>query len=102
MINTIAELGIDNIQSFTLSKKIKKKKETTKQQVKQRNFKRLEKKDEAPRVKKEEKINLEELQQDSTKFVEVDETRASLNIIMIGHVDAGKSTLCGRILVDTG
>ncbi len=53
-------------------------------------------------MKKEEKINLEELQADSSRFVEVDETRTPLNIIMIGHVDAGKSTLCGRILIDTG
>lgn len=25
-----------------------------------------------------------------------------MNIVFIGHVDAGKSTLCGRILVLTG
>ena len=31
-----------------------------------------------------------------------DEFRQPINIVFIGHVDAGKSTLCGRILVDVG
>jgi len=58
LIHSVQELG--EIQAYTLVKKLKKKKET-KQVVKQRNFKRFEKKDEAPKVKKEEKINLEDL-----------------------------------------
>ena len=33
------------------------------------------------------------------KFVEVDEKRIPINIVFIGHVDAGKSTCCGNILL---
>jgi translation elongation factor EF-1alpha len=32
---------------------------------------------------------------DRTKFESVDETRDPVNIVFIGHVDAGKSTICG-------
>eukprot|EP00828_Plagiopyla_frontata_P041087 TRINITY_DN574_c0_g1_i3.p1 TRINITY_DN574_c0_g1~~TRINITY_DN574_c0_g1_i3.p1 ORF type:complete len:836 (-),score=161.15 TRINITY_DN574_c0_g1_i3:47-2554(-) len=32
----------------------------------------------------------------------VDETRQPLNIVFIGHVDAGKSTICGTILLNSG
>ncbi len=39
---------------------------------------------------------------DNAKFVEVDETKAPVNIVFIGHVDAGKSTICGSILLITG
>lgn len=33
---------------------------------------------------------------------EVDESRDHVNIVFIGHVDAGKSTICGNILYRTG
>ena len=33
--------------------------------------------------------------------VEPDETREPLNIVFIGHVDSGKSTTCGCILIDS-
>ena len=32
---------------------------------------------------------------DRTKYDAVDEIRVPLNIVFIGHVDAGKSTICG-------
>jgi translation elongation factor EF-1alpha len=32
---------------------------------------------------------------DPSKFAKVDETRAPINIVFIGHVDVGKSTICG-------
>lgn len=32
--------------------------------------------------------------------MKVDTKREALNVVFIGHVDAGKSTLSGRILVD--
>lgn len=35
-------------------------------------------------------------------MVKVDTDRESANIVFIGHVDAGKSTLSGRILKNTG
>lgn len=39
---------------------------------------------------------------DRTKFESVDETRAPVNIVFIGHVDAGKSTICGQVLLLSG
>jgi len=38
----------------------------------------------------------------NSKLNQLDLTRQSLNLVFIGHVDAGKSTLSGRILVETG
>jgi len=38
----------------------------------------------------------------NSKLIKLDQTRQSLNLVFIGHVDAGKSTLSGRILVETG
>ena len=43
----------------------------------------------------------EDLYFDPAKFVEVDTTREPINIVFIGHVDSGKSTTCGRILVSS-
>ena len=43
----------------------------------------------------------EDLYFDPSKFVEVDSTREPINIVFIGHVDSGKSTTCGRILVSS-
>jgi len=37
----------------------------------------------------------EDLYFDPSKFVEVDTTREPLNVVFIGHVDSGKSTICG-------
>lgn len=40
---------------------------------------------------------------DKTKYDElVDESRDPLNVVFIGHVDAGKSTICGQILLLSG
>jgi peptide chain release factor subunit 3 len=41
---------------------------------------------------KEEKIVVSKVQEE---LVEVDETRAPVSIVFIGHVDAGKSTISG-------
>lgn len=35
-------------------------------------------------------------------FVEVDETRAPVSLVCIGHVDAGKSTISGNIMLEMG
>ena len=43
-----------------------------------------------------------EVEEASSKFVAVDESREPLNIVFIGHVDAGKSTICGSILYFSG
>jgi len=36
------------------------------------------------------------------KLTDPDEIRQPMNIVFIGHVDAGKSTICGNILLLTG
>jgi peptide chain release factor subunit 3 len=36
------------------------------------------------------------------KIVEVDETRQPCSLVCIGHVDAGKSTICGNIMLAMG
>lgn len=36
------------------------------------------------------------------KIVDPDESRSPCNIVFIGHVDVGKSTICGNILYLTG
>ncbi len=43
-----------------------------------------------------------EKQVDKESYHEVDRKREAINIVFIGHVDAGKSTLAGRILINTG
>lgn len=39
---------------------------------------------------------------EAVDFTDVDETRAPASMIFIGHVDAGKSTICGNIMYLTG
>ncbi len=54
---------------------------------------------------KQEKIVCEDLAKlpyDHSKYESVDETRTPLNIVFIGHVDAGKSTICGQVLLLSG
>src|SRR4051794_35610438 len=52
---------------------------------------------------KVDKVDLEAAVKDKPKYDEVpDETRLPVNIVFIGHVDAGKSTTCGNILLLTG
>lgn len=43
--------------------------------------------------------NLQSIVIDADKFVDIDTSREPMNIVFIGHVDCGKSTTCGRILV---
>ena len=35
-------------------------------------------------------------------LVEVDQTREPASMVFIGHVDAGKSTICGNLMFLTG
>lgn len=52
---------------------------------------------------KKEVIDFEAALKDTTKYDDkVDEERSPLNIVFIGHVDAGKSTICGNILLLSG
>ncbi len=55
-------------------------------------------------AKKKEKvkdIDIDDLPE-AKDYTEVDETRAPASLIFIGHVDAGKSTICGQIMLQTG
>ena len=40
--------------------------------------------------------------ENENEMVEVDETRQPCSLVFIGHVDAGKSTICGNIMVSMG
>ena len=35
-------------------------------------------------------------------FVDVDRTRQPASLVFIGHVDVGKSTICGNLMISTG
>ena len=65
-------------------------------------YKRLAKKDDQKQAAPKKKAPKIEDEGDNSKFTEVDESRAPVNIVFIGHVDAGKSTICGEILLLTG
>lgn len=39
---------------------------------------------------------------DENLITEVDETRQPVSLVFIGHVDAGKSTICGNIMLQMG
>lgn len=68
--------------------------------------KKDEKKEVDELAKNVDNINIEpqELVDDSKEgqMIEVDTTRTPVNLIFIGHVDAGKSTISGSILLKTG
>jgi len=64
-----------------------------------------EEKKEIERMAKEEGISVDELLKEPSepeKEVTVDDQREHLNLVFIGHVDAGKSTISGSILFHTG
>lgn len=42
-------------------------------------------------------MELNEVEQ--SKFTEVDDSLSPVNIVFIGHVDVGKSTICGIIFI---
>jgi peptide chain release factor subunit 3 len=48
--------------------------------------------------KKKEKIKDIEVAVEDDNIVEVDETRQPASLVFIGHVDAGKSTICGQLM----
>lgn len=56
------------------------------------------KKVEKKKVKQDKIIDIDDLPE-AKDFTEVDETRAPASLIFIGHVDAGKSTICGQIML---
>ena len=55
-------------------------------------------------IKEDIKVDIEEVlskMYNLEDVVDVDEDREPLNIVFIGHVDSGKSTTCGCILIDS-
>jgi len=46
----------------------------------------------------------EELEEEilRAKMIDIDEKKQPLGIVFIGHVDSGKSTICGRMMLDSG
>ena len=55
-----------------------------------------------PTVPKPTKTKDKEVIAEDEEIVEVDESRAPVSIVFIGHVDAGKSTICGNLMLRTG
>jgi peptide chain release factor subunit 3 len=87
-------------------KKEEKKVAPVKKEVKKEE-KKDDKKDIDEITKNVDNINIEieqNLVDDSKEgqMIEVDTTRTPVNLIFIGHVDAGKSTISGSILLKTG
>ncbi len=80
-----------------------KEKESKEESKSDRNFKKIQGLASAQKNAKKEVIDLEAAIKDKSKYdVLVDEQRQPMNIVFIGHVDAGKSTICGNILLLTG
>jgi translation elongation factor EF-1alpha len=78
------------------------KKEVKKEEVKEKNEKVVE---EVSSNLNQIDLNSEQNLIDDSKegtMIEVDTTRKPVNLIFIGHVDAGKSTISGSILLKTG
>ena len=83
----------------------KKKFELPKKPVMNKIFQRLLKTGQKTKAKvkkvKDKEIDIDDLPE-AKDFTEVDETRAPASLIFIGHVDAGKSTICGQLMLTTG
>jgi len=47
-------------------------------------------------------VDESKLKEDAVNLVEVDESRAPASLVFVGHVDAGKSTICGNLMLLTG
>jgi len=78
-------------------------KEESKEAGSERSYTKLQNLLNAQKNMKPDKIDLEAALKDKGKYDEVpDEEREPVNIVFIGHVDAGKSTTCGNILLLTG
>lgn len=63
---------------------------------------RLLKEKAKPKVVAKARDKVIEVDDDAEEITEVDETRAPASLIFIGHVDAGKSTICGNLMYLTG
>lgn len=106
-------LSIDDMDNYAKGKKGKKNKKKKKDDKGRRppppppkslsSYKRFEKKKDETVVPKKNtgfkevsEITFEE------EVIEVDETRQPSSLVFIGHVDAGKSTICGNLMFMTG
>lgn len=77
----------------------------TEEDIKKREVKRLEeaKKQAEKKLKDEQKkMNKQKVQTVDEEVFEVDETRQPASMVLIGHVDSGKSTISGQIMYMMG
>jgi len=102
-------ISIDEADKFAKKGKGKKKKKTTKKKQPPppppkalNSYKRFEKKDDTVVAKP--KTGFKEVSEITFEetVVEVDETRQPSSLVFIGHVDVGKSTICGNLMLMTG
>lgn len=96
-------------QAKPAAKKVEKTDKDKKDKEKEKVDKEKAEKEKAEKEKEKEKAlekELEDIDLDvyskEGKMVDVDETREPASIVFIGHVDHGKSTICGNILLLTG
>lgn len=75
----------------------KEEEEKRKQELKVPKYKNKEEK-----KKEEEHVDVSKIDQSKEFYAKVDENLEPMNIVFIGHVDAGKSTICGNILLKAG
>lgn len=106
-------VSIDEMDSYGKGKKSKKNKKKKKDDKGKRppppppkslsSYKRFEKKKDETVVPKK-NIGFKEVSEITfeEEVVEVDETRQPSSLVFIGHVDAGKSTICGNLMFMTG
>ncbi len=96
--NAMFSMAFNQKQAKDGKKKIKAMREI-KKPVSKLYARFLKTKKVAPKKKAEVKdIDIADLPE-AKNFTEVDETRAPASLIFIGHVDAGKSTICGQIML---
>ena len=81
----------------------KKRKEEKKEQKKKKQEEKRKRQEEKKKKDEEQKqTQIEEEKAKAKDLVEVDETRDPMSIVFIGHVDSGKSTISGNIMLLTG
>ena len=98
--NAKKEVKKDTTKKPTQPVKKEEKKEEKKEKPKEVNENDIDKDLDNLDIKDEEVVLVEDSKEG--KMIEVDETKQPVSIVFIGHVDHGKSTIAGNILISTG